>query len=169
MTASTAAGIACTPEDVNPVLEQLMKRDVYAISETESALDALKLFAEKGISGAPVMSADGKLVGFVSDGDIIGTISHQHPTFTSFYAVAEQGRDEQFDEKLAALQNTVVGELATKNVLSVKIGDDMRDVCTLLTTHHLKKAPVLDQGKMVGMINRSDITRYVVDRFAAAD
>ena len=51
-------------------------------------------------------------------------------------------------------------------MLSVQVGDDMRDVCTLLVNHHLKKAPVLDHGKIVGVINRSNITGYAVERYA---
>lgn len=146
----------------SPLLGQLMKTDVFTISENASALEALELFADNGISGAPVVDDAGKLTGFVSDGDIIGTLSRQHPTFTSFYAVATDSDYTDFDEKLEALRTTTVGTLATREVLAVNVGDDMRDVCTLLTSHHLKKAPVLDGGKMVGIINRSDITRHTV-------
>ena len=44
----------------------------------------------------------------------------------------------------------------------------MRDVCEKLATNYLKKAPVMDGDKMVGIINRSDITRYTVGLYAEA-
>lgn len=155
-------------QSAQSLLTQLMKTEVYTLPETATALEALALFSKKGISGAPVVNKKGKVTGFVSDGDIIGTLSKQNPTFTSFYAVAyDNGADSQLDEKLSALRTMTVDQLSTKTVLSVDVNDDMRDVCTLLSAHHLKKVPVLDGGTMVGIINRSDITHYAVRFYTA--
>ncbi len=155
-------------QSAQSLLTQLMKTEVYTLPETATALEALALFSKKGISGAPVVNEKGKVTGFVSDGDIIGTLSKQNPTFTSFYAVAyDNGADSQLDEKLSALRTMTVDQLSTKTVLSVDVNDDMRDVCTLLSAHHLKKVPVLDGGTMVGIINRSDITHYAVRFYTA--
>ena len=150
------------------VLSTLMQTEVFSLSENTNALEALKLFAEKGISGAPVVDGNGKLAGFVSDGDIIGTLAHQNAMFTSFYSYTIDGNGQEFEEKAQALSGMTVGSIATKNVLTVNLNDDMRDVCALLAQHHLKKAPVMDGGKMVGIINRSDITRYTVGLYANA-
>lgn len=61
-----------------------------------------------------------------------------------------------------------MGAIATKNVLTVNLSDSMDNVCATLAQHHLKKAPVMNEGKMVGIINRSDITRYTVGLYANA-
>ena len=151
----------------NP-LAALMKTDVFVLNENDSALEALRLFASKGISGAPVVSREGKLAGFVSDGDIIGSLAHQTPTFTSFYAYTAEGDDAAFDEKSKLLASMPVSRVATKNVLTVSVDDDMRTVCAKLAAHHLKKAPVMNGDVMVGVINRSDITRYTVNLYAKA-
>ena len=145
-----------------------MQHEVYALNENANALEALKLFAEKGISGAPVVDAQGKLSGFVSDGDIIGTLAHQDTTFTSFYSYTIDSNGQDFEEKAKALASMSVGSIATKNVLTVNLDDDMRNVCATLAQQHLKKAPVMSNGKMVGIINRSDITRYTVGLYANA-
>ena len=149
-------------------LASLMKHEVFTLNENASALDALRLFAQKRISGVPVVDDSGKLTGFVSDGDIIGTLTRQYPTFTSFYAFTTEAQGSDFDEKVKLLGSMPVSSIATKNVLTVNAGDDMRDVCALLAEHHLKKAPVMENGKMVGVINRSDITRYTVGLYAFA-
>ena len=143
-------------------LAGLMKTDVYTLSENDSALDALRLFADKGISGVPVLNEAGKLAGFVSDGDVISMLSRQNASFTSFYAYTAETDGEEFNERAKQLADMTVGEICAKNVLSVSINDDMRDVCSLLVEHHLKKAPVMDGDKMVGIINRSNITRYTI-------
>ncbi len=161
-----AAGAASATAG-NP-LSTLMKTDVFVLNEEDSALEALRLFASKGISGAPVVSKEGKLAGFVSDGDIIGSLARQTPTFTSFYAYTAEGDDAEFDEKSKLLASMPVSRVATKNVLTVSVDDDMRMVCAKLAAHHLKKAPVMNGDVMVGIINRSDITRYTVNLYANA-
>lgn len=151
------------------VLSSLMQTDVFSVNENANALEALRLFAEKEISGAPVLDNNGNLCGFVSDGDIIGTLAHQDTTFTSLYSYTIDSNEQGFEEKACALIGMKVGTIATKNVLTVNLQDDMRTVCATLAQHHLKKAPVMDKGKMIGIVSRTDITRYTVGLYAKAN
>lgn len=151
------------------VLSSLMQTEVFSVNENANALEALRLFAEKEISGAPVLDNNGNLCGFVSDGDIIGTLAHQDTTFTSFYSYTIDSNEQGFEEKASALIGMKVGTIATKNVLTVDLQDDMRTVCATLAQHHLKKAPVMDKGKMIGIVSRTDITRYTVGLYAKAN
>lgn len=162
-----SAAVASTGVTADPahrektLLAQLAKRDVFTLSEDDTALAALKMFSEKEISGAPVVDSRENLTGFVSDGDIMSTMSRISPSFSGLYSFAV-GDDDSFEDRIAALESTTVGQLATRNVLTVGIDDDMRDVCTLLVNHHLKKAPVMDGDRMVGIINRSNIIHSIV-------
>lgn len=151
------------------VLSSLIQTEVFSVNENANALEALRLFAEKEISGAPVLDNNGNLCGFVSDGDIIGTLAHQDTTFTSFYSYTIDSNEQGFEEKASALIGMKVGTIATKNVLTVDLQDDMRTVCATLAKHHLKKAPVMDKGKMIGIVSRTDITRYTVGLYAKAN
>lgn len=151
------------------VLSSLMQTEVFSVNENANALEALRLFTEKEISGAPVLDNNDNLCGFVSDGDIIGTLAHQDTTFTSFYSHTIDSNEQGFEEKASALIGMKVGTIATKNVLTVDLQDDMRTVCATLAQHHLKKAPVMDKGKMIGIVSRTDITRYTVGLYAKAN
>ena len=151
-----------------PSLSDLMHSDVYTIAEEQTALDALRLFSEHGISGAPVINREGELVGFISDGDVIATLSRQTPSFAGgFYIAAISEDDEELGRKLSALTSTRVSDIMTRNVISAQMGDDVRDVCKVLSERHLKKIPVLDGGRMVGVVNRSDVTSYAVSIYEA--
>ena len=151
------------------VLSSLMQTEVFSVNENANALEALRLFTEKEISGAPVLDNNGNLCGFVSDGDILGTLAHQDTTFTSFYSYTIDSNEQGFEEKASALIGMKVGTIATKNVLTVDLQDDMRTVCATLAQHHLKIAPVMDKGKMIGIVSRTDITRYTVGLYAKAN
>ena len=68
--------------------------------------------------------------------------------------------NDTFDEKLAALMRMNVMDVATKGVVGINLSATLPEVCRVLGDNHLKKVPVLDKGKIVGVVNRSDITLY---------
>lgn len=169
--AAAAASTDAVPASL-PTVAALMKRDVYTLRTGDSALDALRLFKDRGISGAPVVDGQGALAGFVSDGDVISTLSRQTPAFTSFYAAVIDEDETELGNRLAALTSLKVEDVMTRDVIAVDVNDDLRDVCKVLAERHLKKVPVLDGGRMVGVVNRSNVTSFAVsvyDRKAAEE
>ncbi|WP_418969114.1 DHA2 family efflux MFS transporter permease subunit [Alloscardovia omnicolens] len=156
-----------------PLLHSLMKTDVYTIAETDTAMDAIRTLTQHGISGAPVVRADGSLVGFVSDGDILNLVADHVPEFTTFYsamiesAVLENNATS-FSSRVRENMNRPVSEFAHHSVISVDVNDSMAHICEVMVSQHLKKVPVLDSknnNKMVGILNRSDVLKYVVNHF----
>ena len=143
------------PAIASPLLE-IMKKDVYTVSEDASYLDVLRMFSEKHISGAPVVDASGELVGFISDGDILRFLSAEHPLFVH----SNDLEQIDFNDRLNSLLDQHIGNLAAKRIISVNAYDDLAEVCYCLAQNHLKKAPVMKNGKMIGIINRSNILHY---------
>lgn len=62
-------------------------------------------------------------------------------------------------------QRVPIEELSHKRVISVNIDDDLGEVTRVLAENHLKKAPVMEGNKMVGIINRSNITAYAIEHY----
>ncbi len=151
------------------VLATIMKQDVFTLPANATVLDAMQLFASHGISGVPVVGEDSRVVGFISDGDVMRCLADQVPAFKSAWSfIVEQG-NEDFDATLQETMNMSISDLARKSVISVDVNDDLGEVTRVLAENHLKKAPVLDGGKMVGIINRSNITRYAIDHYLTAN
>ena len=144
-------------EDLTP-LQQIMRRDVYTVPQSASYLDALRFLSEKKISGAPVVDEAGNLVGFISDGDILRRLASEHSPFVNAAAFGKT----DFNDKLASVMSLRISEVAVKNVIAVDVADDLSEVCYKLAENHLKKAPVMCAGRMVGIVNRSDIADYAV-------
>lgn len=122
----------------------------------------MKLFVKHGISGAPVVDASGKAVGFVSDGDIMRLLSSQSNSYMDpVVMIMQMGVDQEtYDEKLANLMKMNIRDIGTKGVIGVDLYTTLPQVCRILSKNHLKKIPVLHDGKIIGVINRSDITLY---------
>ncbi len=156
----TAEARADAPAAEAPLLASIMKADVWALPATATVLDAVRLFAERGISGAPVVDEQGNAVGFVSDGDVMRALADQTSAFKSAYSFVVERGNADFDQTVAAVMGQPVAEIATLRVISVDLHDELSGICKVLADKHLKKALVMDGGRMVGIVNRSNIARY---------
>ena len=155
--ARTAGAPAAAP------LASIMKADVWALPADATVLDAVRLFSERGISGAPVVDRRGDAVGFVSDGDVMRYLADKHPLITGSYSLVEAANSQTFDERLRELIELPVSAIATDKLVAIEAGSSLEEVCNLLATRRLKKVPVVRDGAIVGTVNRSDVLRYAMD------
>lgn len=156
------AKVAETEGEERTMVEKIMKPDVYSLPPDATVVDAMKFFVEHGISGAPVVDAEGRAVGFISDGDIMRLLSTQSNSYMDpVVMIMQMGVDQEtYDEKLANLMKMNIRDIGTKGVIGVDLYTTLPQVCRILSKNHLKKIPVLHDGKIIGVINRSDITLY---------
>lgn len=144
-------------EDAETPLAEIMVTDIFTVDLHAKFRDVLDLLKDKQISGAPVLDENEALVGFISDGDILRFLANEH----SLYMNARSFEQTSFEEKVKNLLDMPISKVALKNVITVDVYDELGDVCYKLAENHLKKAPVMQNGKMVGVINRTNITGYV--------
>jgi uncharacterized membrane protein YczE/CBS domain-containing protein len=140
-------------------LSTIMRKEVYTIDSSATMKEALAYLSDKKISGAPILNQKGDMVGFISDGDILRWLSSEQSLF-----VYSDNSQETFNKNVATLMDMSVLEIGRKQVVSVDYNADMTKVCSVLSDGHLKKVPVLDNGKLVGIINASNITKYILGK-----
>ncbi|MDO5845319.1 MAG: CBS domain-containing protein, partial [Methanocorpusculum sp.] len=145
-------------------IASVMLKGIYSVPPSASLLDAMNCMIEHKTSGIPVISADGRAVGFIVDGDIIrfmsGKESDTTTTFPSMYPLWHNR--SSLDRKRAELARVNVMSLASTNVISVDMHDDISVLFTILSDSRIKKVPVLDGGKVVGTVSRSDVLRRIL-------
>jgi CBS domain-containing protein len=138
----------------------VMTPDVVTVDPNTSVQALAKLLSERAISGAPVVDADGRMVGIVSEGDLLhrtelGT-EQRHATRRSWWL-------EHFAAGLARdyvkSHGRTVGDIMTRDVAAVAEETDLADVATLLETRRIKRVPVIRDGKVVGIVSRSNLVR----------
>lgn len=115
-------------------------REVWSISSTDSVYDALAELAEKGV-GALVVVDDGELLGIMSERD---------------YArkVILHGRDSA---------STRVSEIMTSELFTVEPTQSVSDCMELMTEHRIRHLPVVDDGKLIGVVSIGDVVKAVID------
>lgn len=163
--AGTEAAVDTSGVGKEPTCATLMKTDVFTLPIDATVAEAMELFADKGISGAPVVDSKGTLCGFISDGDVMRSLADQVPAFKSAWSFLVELGNADFEKTMAEVMSTPVERIATRNVTTVAVDDDMGVVARILADNRLKKAPVMDEDRMVGIINRSNITNYAVETF----
>lgn len=109
----------------------IMTTRVITVTEQETRQQAADLLSEHRISGLPVINANNTVIGVVTEYDIIGK------------------------------HGGTVGEIMTRGVISITPDTDLEEVSHILVHERIRRLPVLDQGRLVGIVSRSDLVREV--------
>ncbi|HUB45233.1 MAG TPA: CBS domain-containing protein [Acetobacteraceae bacterium] len=129
--------------------------------EPDTTVQALAiLLSERAISGAPVVDAAGRLVGIVSEGDLLHRIElgtdATEPRKRSWWLedfAAAHARD------YVKAHGRTVADIMTRDVVVVTEQTDLGEVATLLETNRIKRVPVMRGETIVGIISRSNLVR----------
>lgn len=149
-------------------LAAVMETDPYTLPAIARVEEAIRLLMDRKVSGMPVVDEAGRAVGFISDGDIMRYLADRHPLVTSAYSVIMLANEGSFDERLRELIALPVSAIATEGVVGVPVDASLEEACNLLAQHKLKKVPVLEAGRVVGTVNRSDVLRYAMGSLVGA-
>lgn len=144
-------------------IKEIMETDAYLCHFSATVGEVLEHLAVKKVSGVPVVDDQKKVVGFISDGDIMKYIAKKKPRIINWVDHMPVLYDnESLEEKLAGLLNKSVMDLATRRVIAADVDQEIDEVAEILGQKRIKKVPVLEKGIVVGVVSRSEIIRYIV-------
>lgn len=151
------------------LVKDAMRRDVVVFSPKDTLDFALKSFAKKGVSGAPVVSGD-KLVGMISEYDIIKAVDI-HATKSRLASVPHvlaiiagaksRDRSDELRRSVRASSDMKIGDFMTRDPVSISKDADILDAARLIDVHKINRLPVTEKGRLLGIVARSDIISAV--------
>lgn len=120
--------------------------------------DAIRLFAEARISGAPVVEGE-DLVGIVTEGDLIFRDAEiKSPGFLDILGgIVPLGDWSQYREEVLKSAGVTVGEVMTEEPVTVSPDDSLSDAATIMAEQRIKLLPVTREGKLHGALSRMDV------------
>ncbi|MEH7299824.1 CBS domain-containing protein [Neobacillus drentensis] len=144
-------------------VRDFMVRDVISVRPNSSIKDVMTTFVEKKIGGVPIVDENGKLSGIVTDGDILRAIKPIDRRIQDYFSFITYIAEEDLEERMDEMAKVEIIRIAkTNGIVSVHPNDDMKTVITLLSKHHFKKLPVIDEtNHVVGVISRGDVIRNI--------
>ncbi|MBL3593791.1 MAG: CBS domain-containing protein [Synergistaceae bacterium] len=138
----------------------VMDRDLTALSEHVGLATAIEVISRHRLTGVPVLDDDGRVVGFISEKDIVkaalpGYFEYiQDPSFIPDFG--------QFQSRLKKIRNEPVSRYMHRDVISFTEDDSDFFVAMTLIRHNLKRAPVVREGFLVGVVNRTDLLERIM-------
>lgn len=141
---------------------QIMTHKVISVRSDTSVADAADTMLQQHISGLPVVSETGKLIGIISEGDFIrraeiGT-ERKRGRWLRFLVGPGRTADDYVHE-----QGRKVGEIMTPNPITVTEDSTLEDIVKVMEKNHVKRLPVLRGDKLVGIITRANLLQAVAD------
>ncbi len=142
----------------------VMTRDPIVVKPDTPLSEAIKILAEKRISGLPVVADSGSLVGVISETDLMWQETGVTPPayimlLDSVIYLENPARD---DRELHKALGQTVGEVMTKDPVTVKPTKPLRDAAQLMHERSIHRLPVVDDaGQVVGILTRGDIIRFM--------
>jgi CBS domain-containing protein len=134
----------------------VMTRDVITISPNTAVSEIASLFLRRHISGAPVVGPDGAIVGLVSEGDLVRRIENETDARQSWWLeLLTEGADRAAD--YAKTHGRKARDVMTPNVITVQENTPLREIADLMEKHRIKRVPVVRDGKLVGIVSRSNL------------
>jgi CBS domain-containing protein len=134
----------------------VMVRDVVTVTPDTDVAEAVRLLGEHDVSALPVVDEDGTDVGIISEGDLlrreeIGT-EKQRPWWIEAVTPAATLAHE-----FAKSHGQRVEEVMSTEVVSASEDTPLDEIATLLEKHRIKRVPIIKEGKLVGIVSRSNL------------
>lgn len=145
-------------------LAKAMNPNAATVRDSAVMGEVVDLMAKTDTTGVSVVDAQGNLVGYVTDGDIMRYLSRLDLNISGPSAgVSLSVKDaEDMEQRVASLAKLNVMELATKRVISVDVSSPLDVACGVLSKRKIKKIPVTDKGKLVGALSRRNVLHAIL-------
>lgn len=146
--------------------KDLMSANVIAVTLDTEIRELAKVLAANRISGAPVLDGAGRVIGVVTESDLIFQNKKVHiPTafaiLDSFIFLEDP---EKMEQELRKMAGTKVADICTANPVTVREDTPVEEIATLMAEKKVHTLPVLDgNGQLVGVIGKADLIRMIAE------
>src|SRR5271169_5814083 len=136
----------------------VMTSEVISVDENATVPAVARLLAERGISAVPVVDKDDRVIGMVSEGDLL----HRSETGTEkcrSWWLEMMASTNQLAGDYIKSHSANVKDVMTRDVISVSDTTPLADIAILLEANRIKRVPVVRDGKLVGIVSRANLVR----------
>ena len=152
-------------------VKDIMSEDVISVTPETEITKAAKILLEKRINGMPVIDPFGRLVGIICQSDLVAQqkgipVPSVFTFLESFIPLTSRKRLDKEMEKIAAL---TVKEAMTLKPVTVSPETDIEDVAKLMVDKKYHTLPVVDGGKVVGIVGKEDVLKTLISESQPAE
>ena len=147
-------------------VQEIMTTAVITVKPDTTVGELADILAKNKISGVPVVDGEGRVLGMVSEADIIVQDADLHfPYYIQFLEMVIYLQSvHKFEERVRKQIASKVSEIMTEEVVSVPPDESVREVATLMADRGVNRLPVVEDGRLVGIVTRGDIVRAIAQK-----
>ena len=144
----------------------IMTRDVITVSPDDTVAEVAKVMTEHGISAMPVCDKEGRLVGMISEGDLMRPFGEKHALRRAWWLDLLAEGTELAPEFLDCLRadHHKARDLMTKEVVTATETTSAAEIADLLSEHRVKRVPIVRDGAIVGIVSRANLIRALAHK-----
>ena len=140
--------------------KDIMTKDVITVKPDTTIEELARTLMKDQISGAPVVDDKGKLVGIVTENDLISKNSRLHiPTILRLFDAYIPLGTSRLETDIKRMTANTVKDICTKEVVTIDSETSLEYIATLITEKKIHLLPVLKEGKLVGIIGKKDLIK----------
>lgn len=141
--------------------KDIMCKTVITVEKDTPISELSDLFVEYNINGIPVVDDKEKVIGIVTQGDLIEQNKNLHiPTvITLFDAVLFLDSEKKFESDVKKLTGNKVEDIYSPDAVTVSVDTPISEIATIMAEKDIHTLPVLDDKKLVGIIGKLDLIR----------
>lgn len=142
---------------------EIMSSKVITVQKDTTIEEIAHILTDNNISGVPVVDSDNKVVGMVTQKDLLYKDVEPHfpPVVEILGGLIFLKGVRHYNEELKKLVATKAEDIMTNKVISVEEDTEVERVAELMVAKDVNRIPVLKDGKLSGIIGRSDIVKYI--------
>jgi CBS domain-containing protein len=142
-----------------------MTTGVVTVKKDDTVMEVARMLVEHKVSGLPVVDEEGRIVGMVSEGDLIYQDKKLHtPAFLEILGgVIYLENPNRMATEFKKMTATKVAEIMTSKVHTVKEDTSVEEVATIMVERQINRVPVVDAaGKLMGIVSRQDLVKAMI-------
>lgn len=141
--------------------KDIMTKEVITVGPETGIEEVVRTITEKGISGLPVVDEEKRILGIVSEGDLLVRSKELHfPTYLQFLSgVFYLESLHKFEEEIKKAAAAKVQEIMTTPVITALPETDVETLATLMVEKRVNRIPIVQEKILVGIVTRADIIR----------
>lgn len=142
----------------------IMTTDIISVTQDTPVAELAKLLTDNHISGAPVRDADGNVIAVVTESDLIDQSKKLHiPTvITILDSVFYLENPDKMEAEMKKIAATKVSEICSGIPKTISPETGLDEIATIMAEDNIHTLPVLDNGKLVGIIGKKDIIKTLI-------
>jgi len=139
-------------------VEDVMKKNIHSAKRDTTIMEIVKIFCITRISGIPIVDEENHIIGIISEKDVLRAM---YPSQAEYYEDPSCRNFDEIEQRYTNIISMNAEQMMNRNVITTSPDEPLLKASSTMLARQIRRLPVLDNGKLVGIITQSDIHQAI--------